>query len=484
MTVVAGLQTLNYVVPTTMTLGSTYARVRLSTAGGLEPNGLADDGEVEDYVITIREDVTYSLPATSTDVTVRQNGSNVELIDNGGGGAVLFSKPVLTTQSLRIAGTSSPDTFNVDFTSGGYFAFPDGIVIDGGGDSDSVVVQGTGTSTASLGSSDGTLAGATVEVTHDGLVTAVQLSSVGPVSVLAMQSIQIQGDLDLGAETLSLAATDPIVRGTMIEMAGGKINSAGPISVGGALKYRAPDGVTPVVGDSFMLMSGSAITGTFTSVDFPTPPLGSDWDLSVGPTELRLTLVDLGQVGPLAIGDGSASPQHSRITKIDVAFDGLVDIDPGAFEVRKRDPEGGVVATSFVVNTDPQGNSVATLTFSGALTRGLDSALVDGNYQLTIAPSKVRRAGTSVTLDGNNDGLQGGDYSYGTLATDDFFALYGDSDGDRDVDGQDYGRFGLTFLKSSGDPGFNPAMDSDGDGDVDGQDYGRFGQRFLKTLPF
>ncbi|WP_372899684.1 hypothetical protein, partial [Stieleria sp.] len=270
----------------------------------------------------------------------------------------------------------------------------------------------------------------------------------------------------------------------MTESAGGQINSAGPISVGGAVKFRAPDGVTPVVGNSFVLMSGSAITGTFTSGDFPTPPLGSDWDLSVGPTEVRLTLVDLGQVGPLAIGDGSASPQHSRITKIDVAFDGLVDIDPGAFEVRKRDPEGGVVATSFVVNTDPQGNSVATLTFSGALTRGLDAALVDGNYQLTIDPSKVRRAGTSVTLDGNNDGLQGGDYSYGTLATDDFFALYGDSDGDRDVDGQDYGRFGLTFLKSSGDPGFNPAMDSDGDGDVDGQDYGRFGQRFLKMLPF
>ena len=65
---------------------------------------------------------------------------------------------------------------------------------------------------------------------------------------------------------------------------------------------------------------------------------------------------------------------------------------------------------------------------------------------------------------------------------DEFFRFFGDSDGDRDVDGQDYGRFGLSFLKSDGTPGFNPAFDFDGDGDVDGQDYGNFGLRFLKTL--
>ena len=68
-------------------------------------------------------------------------------------------------------------------------------------------------------------------------------------------------------------------------------------------------------------------------------------------------------------------------------------------------------------------------------------------------------------------------------ATDEFFRLFGDSDGDRDVDGQDYGRFALTFLKSVGTAGFNSALDFDGDGDVDGRDYGNFGRRFLKTLP-
>jgi hypothetical protein len=40
-------------VPVTAQLGSTYARFRFSTAGNLGPTGLANDGEVEDYSITI-----------------------------------------------------------------------------------------------------------------------------------------------------------------------------------------------------------------------------------------------------------------------------------------------------------------------------------------------------------------------------------------------------------------------------------------------
>lgn len=48
-----GLQTLNYTVPSGATSGVTYARVRISTAGGLNPTGAAVDGEVEDYAVTI-----------------------------------------------------------------------------------------------------------------------------------------------------------------------------------------------------------------------------------------------------------------------------------------------------------------------------------------------------------------------------------------------------------------------------------------------
>ncbi len=52
--VVSGLQTLNFNLPVRVTAGDTFARVRVSSAGGLEPTGPAADGEVEDYLVTIQ----------------------------------------------------------------------------------------------------------------------------------------------------------------------------------------------------------------------------------------------------------------------------------------------------------------------------------------------------------------------------------------------------------------------------------------------
>ncbi len=48
-----GQNTITFDVPSSSREGSTYARFRLSTTGGLTPAGPADDGEVEDYRVTI-----------------------------------------------------------------------------------------------------------------------------------------------------------------------------------------------------------------------------------------------------------------------------------------------------------------------------------------------------------------------------------------------------------------------------------------------
>lgn len=126
----------------------------------------------------------------------------------------------------------------------------------------------------------------------------------------------------------------------------------------------------------------------------------------------------------------------------------------------------------------------ATLTFSGALTRAGTNALVDGNYQLSINGGLIRILNTTKTFDADGDGLGGGLYTLGTQAADKFFAMFGDSDGDRDVDAQDYGRFGLTYRKTSASALYDAAFDYDGDGDVDSQDYGQFGLRYRKSLAF
>ncbi len=59
-----GINNLSVAVPCSATLGVSYLRVRLSSAGGLSPSGPADDGEVEDYDIEIRDVDFGDTPAT------------------------------------------------------------------------------------------------------------------------------------------------------------------------------------------------------------------------------------------------------------------------------------------------------------------------------------------------------------------------------------------------------------------------------------
>jgi hypothetical protein len=52
----AGSNILTFNIPSDAATGETYARFRFSTAGGLETNGPAPDGEVEDYMVSILPD--------------------------------------------------------------------------------------------------------------------------------------------------------------------------------------------------------------------------------------------------------------------------------------------------------------------------------------------------------------------------------------------------------------------------------------------
>ncbi len=60
-------------IPADAVLGNTYARFRLSTAGGLLPTGIARDGEVEDYYVTIvPEPITLALLGCASLVMIKR----------------------------------------------------------------------------------------------------------------------------------------------------------------------------------------------------------------------------------------------------------------------------------------------------------------------------------------------------------------------------------------------------------------------------
>jgi len=74
--VVNGDNTITFDVPSWAVPGNTYARFRLSTAGGLAPTGGADDGEVEDYQVTLANpSSTDGLFGAENVITTAANGA-------------------------------------------------------------------------------------------------------------------------------------------------------------------------------------------------------------------------------------------------------------------------------------------------------------------------------------------------------------------------------------------------------------------------
>jgi hypothetical protein len=170
------------------------------------------------------------------------------------------------------------------------------------------------------------------------------------------------------------------------------------------------------------------------------------------------------KVESVVVNDGSV--QRSMVNSITVTFGGTVVLDPGAIELRRQD---GTPASFRIAISAIGGKTVAVLTFAGPEFVG--GSLADGSYTLTVLADRVHdRWGRE--LDGDGDGVAGGNRSDG------FFRLFGDSDGDGDVDGLDRDRFRASFHTSAGEPGYVWYFDFDGDGDVDGRDNGQFNRRF------
>ena len=124
------------------------------------------------------------------------------------------------------------------------------------------------------------------------------------------------------------------------------------------------------------------------------------------------------------------------------------------------------------------GVTVVTLNnFTGAETEF--GSLNDGRYSLTALATQISANGQQ--LDGNGDGLGGDDYTFGGAQG--LFRLFGDINGDRQVDVADLTPFASTFGLTSGQAGFLAALDLNGDGQIDIFDLTQFAKRFGTTLP-
>jgi hypothetical protein len=167
------------------------------------------------------------------------------------------------------------------------------------------------------------------------------------------------------------------------------------------------------------------------------------------------------QIDSVVINDGH--PQRSKINRLTVTFDGPVTIDPGAFELRRHGTKKPI-ETKFTLS-QTGGRTVALLTFKGAWVQY--GTLKEGNYTLTVRAAKIRNA-TGDLLDGDGDGIAGGNY------VDEFFRRFGDSDGDGDVDTADKRVFTSAYGKRSWQTGYLWYLDFNANGRIGSEDLAHF----------
>jgi hypothetical protein len=118
------------------------------------------------------------------------------------------------------------------------------------------------------------------------------------------------------------------------------------------------------------------------------------------------------------------------------------------------------------VNTVTVGShSEATLTLLSDTEFG---SLTDGRYTLTVNASQVQSlSGANLVADSVTN----------------FHRMYGDVNGDENVNGLDLGFFRNSFGTQSGDPTYLSYLDFNGDGVINGFDLGQFRTRFGTMLP-
>src|SRR4051794_28871257 len=179
---------------------------------------------------------------------------------------------------------------------------------------------------------------------------------------------------------------------------------------------------------------------------------------AVEPLEPRTLMTAIASV--LVNGtDVAAAGQRSVINTIAVRFDANVAASINPADLRlwnattRQFVDTSAAATSYAAATN-----TATWTFPFRFGQPM---LPDGNYRATVQSMTVYDS-AGKPLDGDRDGVGGDEYGFA------FHRLFGDSDGDRDVDARDALR--LRLARASTDPQARAPYDSNGDGVISARD--------------
>jgi len=284
----------------------------------------------------------------------------------------------------------------------------------------------------------------------------------GPTSYdVALRVTDAQGATQTALATIDVLNAPPLIDSLSVPGSGTQnapidlaVAASDPAGVNDPLTYTWT--VTRPDSTSFPLSGTTASftpdqSGTYTVV---VEVADDDGGVALEQAEVMVAGVVAGpEVTAVVVNDGDA--QRSKITSLTVYFDRAVTCDADAFVLTCRSV--GDVAVTATLAADRRS---VVLTCDG---------LADGIYDLTV------RAGC---IEDDQGGVLAADH------TSAFHCLFGDADGDGDVDGVDVLAFRGTYGRSAGMAGYLSCMDYDGNDTVDRNDYLSLLANYRKRLTY
>ncbi|HWE97915.1 MAG TPA: dockerin type I domain-containing protein [Tepidisphaeraceae bacterium] len=347
------------------------------------------------------------------------------------------------------------------------------VVLDGPG---SMITDSSGTKGAfanlAVINSGGSLAlrdGQSLSVTAGG--TGGTLFNDGSISLSAGSQLLVTGAYtQMANKTLAVQISGPTSFGQLV--------ATGTATVGGALQATLGAGYDPAAGQTFAVVTGSSITGSFSSFSGGTTPGGLPLLLNYSTTSATISINPL----PLSclgtqIDDGNR--QRSLVRSLTFSFSSPVTLAAGAITLARLNT-GGSGTNDGSTPTDASAALGTPTTSDGGLTWVVPivttsafssfGSLTDGIYTATVH--------AALATDAFNQHLSGGDQ------TKTFHRLFGDLNGDQRVNAVDYGMFTAAFGSTSTKANYVVYFDLNHDGRINAIDYGLFAADFGKSFVY
>jgi hypothetical protein len=248
----------------------------ISSVGTLTGGTYSLNGVLEIQPSITSNSANITLIGTQSEILSDNTGANAlaTLAANTNTGVLTFENgPSLSTAtSLTNAGKITVTTNSTLSVGGSYTQIGGTTIVDG-----------------KLAASHGlAVSGGTVQ--GSGMLAAVVTSSA---TVIAGDSTTKAGKLTIaGTYTQkSTGVLDIAIGGTSAGAQYSQVTVSNGVSLGGTLNIRRTGGFTPAIGDVFTILTGSAVTGQFATVNGLSINSSEHFEITFGATSVRLTVV-------------------------------------------------------------------------------------------------------------------------------------------------------------------------------------------------